>query len=169
MVEFKLPGLADSGVWSYKIRVFNRKSNDSAILVDVTSVENNPTAITLEAFTNVHQIVEVKSEALKIYAKLQSGTSPVLDAKVFATVYKPDSAVLRLELTDDGFGYPDLTQGDGIYSGYLSQFATSNGYYGIEITAINGGEAKIPSVSHQEESSSSEHLSFRDIARLFIL
>ena len=39
-----------------------------------------------------------------------------------AEVRKPQGGLVSLTLVDDGSGYPDITAGDGIYSGYLTAF-----------------------------------------------
>ena len=39
MVQFRLPGRAESGVWSYKVRVFDR-GQSSPVFVDVSAVAN---------------------------------------------------------------------------------------------------------------------------------
>ena len=53
--------------------------------------------------------------------------------------------VIRLELRDNGRGYPDVTAGDGIYSGYLTRLsAAQSRFLAVEVTAINGGGARIP-------------------------
>ena len=57
---------------------------------------------------------------------------------------RPDSTLLRLELRDNGNGYPDLTANDGVYSGYITQFADQPGSYSVKVTAINAGLADVP-------------------------
>ena len=57
-----------------------------------------------------------------LYAKVTQDTLPIQDAHVVAFVYPPslDSRPVKILLKDTGSGYPDITQGDGIYSAYLT-------------------------------------------------
>ena len=49
----------------------------------------------------------------------------------------------RVTLKDQGTGYPDITQGDGIYSAYLPSL--QNGFYSVVINAdYNSGQANLP-------------------------
>ncbi len=64
--------------------------------------------------------------------------------------------MVRLELTDNGNGQSDVTEGDGIYSGFLTALPgspTGSGdgsdetlgtQYTVHVTAINGGAARVP-------------------------
>ena len=45
--------------------------------------------------------------------------------------------------------YPDITAGDGIYSGYFSQYSDKPGMYSVTITATDqSAAARIPTVSY---------------------
>ena len=77
---------------------------------------------------------------------------PVIDAHVKATIFKPGgdldaSSPLTFVLRDNGAGYPDITAGDGIYSGYFADYATVPGLYTVRVVADNNdGLARTPKV-----------------------
>lgn len=62
----------------------------------------------------------------------------------------------RLELRDNGRGYPDVTAGDGVYSGYLPNLPEGADdedgrlFVSVEVTAINAGSARIPVFGSEE-------------------
>ena len=94
---------------------------------------------------------------MTVYARLtRGGHTPVLNARVKATVFKPGAAgEVILDLNDNGAGYPDVTADDGIYSAYFSDFAATPGLYSIRVEADNNdGLARTPKVGAAFSSSS---------------
>ena len=88
-----------------------------------------------------------------VYARVtKGGHLPVIDAHVKATIFKPGgdldaSSPLTFVLRDNGAGYPDITAGDGIYSGYFADYATVPGLYTVRVVADNNdGLARTPKV-----------------------
>ncbi|CAG0886061.1 unnamed protein product [Cyprideis torosa] len=78
---------------------------------------------------------------LVVYASLAKGVNPVVGAKVTAKVTRRTPAVMdnvSLELLDDGMGVPDIQMGDGVYSGYVTQFFHVPSDYEIQVYARNG-------------------------------
>ena len=87
------------------------------------------------------------SGPVTVYARLtRGGHTPVLNARVKATLFKPGAAgEVILDLNDNGAGYPDVTADDGIYSAYFSDFAATPGLYSIRVEADNNdGLARTP-------------------------
>ena len=86
-----------------------------------------------------------------VYARItRGGHAPVLNARVTATVFKPEGGgePTELILNDNGAGYPDLTAGDGIYSAYFADFAPIRGHYSIRVEADNNdGLARTPKLT----------------------
>lgn len=74
-----------------------------------------------------------------IYVIIRKGAYPVQHAKVLATIDGPEGLNIELDLYDDGKGDPDITQNDGIYSRYFTNF-TGKGEYTVKVTATNYGQ-----------------------------
>ncbi|KAK8763692.1 hypothetical protein V5799_033695, partial [Amblyomma americanum] len=74
-----------------------------------------------------------------VYAKVTKGKKVVLDAVVFATVYRPKMQdapqAITIPLHDDGKD-PDVHPDDGTYSGYFTQF-TGKGRYAVAAHVSN--------------------------------
>ncbi len=110
--------------------------------------------ILLEAFTSADGAsgeVDVYGHPVVIHARLTQGSHlPVLRARVVARVFRPgaaggggDGRPVELTLRDDGAGFPDVTEGDGVYSAAFSAFASVPGFYSVQVTADdNGGLAR---------------------------
>ncbi len=64
-----------------------------------------------------------------------TGVRPVVNADVTAEITMPDASTTVLVLLDDG-NSPDLLEGDGEYSGALTDYS-QNGIYDIEVTIGN--------------------------------
>lgn len=94
-------------------------------LIDIKMWTSNPSEVTTDAITS--------HTPLKLYASVSRGSSPVLDAKVKVQVHvlAVNGSLIQLDdiyLLDNGNGNPDLVQGDGIYSRYLTQYPTQGRY-----------------------------------------
>ena len=159
IVYFHMQGLSEAGIWSYKATVYPVVSSSTANEVTVEVIAQ-PTidkseAIKVEAWTNVDVIEGASAidEPVVIYARLTKGQDvPVMNAEVMATVLRPDSSVaFEVILKDAGTGYPDITMGDGIYSGYFTGFSTETGLYSLDVkVSHNEGRATTPTLLNRE-------------------
>ena len=88
-----------------------------------------------------------------IYNRIVRDNSPLLNAEVVATIYHPGNAEpVSIALRDNGSGYPDITNGDGIYSAYFTQFTSEPGFYSVVVTARNKeGQASLPRLTNFEK------------------
>ncbi|GBL73827.1 Calcium-activated chloride channel regulator 4 [Araneus ventricosus] len=77
----------------------------------------------------------------KVYAEVKKGYLAVIEATVIATVERPMGATVDIELRDDGLG-ADVTENDGIYTGYFTHF-NGNGRYAVIARVSNDGQAKL--------------------------
>ncbi|GIY50789.1 calcium-activated chloride channel regulator 1 [Caerostris extrusa] len=77
----------------------------------------------------------------KVYAEVKKGYLAVIGASVTATVERPMGATVDVELRDDGLG-ADVTENDGIYTGYFTHF-NGNGRYAVIARVSNDGQAKL--------------------------
>ena len=80
---------------------------------------------------------ETKTNVVVLYAKLTShqGQLPVNKARIHAKIYGPENERYSLDLHDSGTGYPDITQGDGIYSAYFTGISSATGFYSVTVEA----------------------------------
>ncbi|CAL1275126.1 unnamed protein product [Larinioides sclopetarius] len=81
---------------------------------------------------------KVSPPPVLIYAEVRKGNYPLRNATVTAYVYHPeDDGISEITLLDDGLGNVDVTQNDGIYSHYFTNF-TSTGSYNVYIKVAGG-------------------------------
>ncbi|GIX67627.1 calcium-activated chloride channel regulator 2 [Caerostris extrusa] len=86
----------------------------------------------VDIWTHSTSTKETEQMPVIIYAKVNFGRYPVKEANVSATVMTPDKKEFAVQFFDNGRGDPDITQYDGIYSGYFTDF-TGNGSYEINV------------------------------------
>ena len=155
IVYFYLEGKSEPGIWSYKASLYPVSIARNEVTIEVfaqpTAAQNEEDdTFKVQAWTNVDQNgVKASEKPVIIYAQVTKGQDlPVMNAHVTAFITKPDSSVpFELVLNDRGTGYPDITSGDGIYSGYFTGFTTEEGLYSVDIKVThNGGEASVPSL-----------------------
>ena len=153
LVYFKLAGLQEPGIWSYKAKLF-QKVQYSRVSVQAVAEPSNKEWAKLETWTSVdHEGVNALETPIMIYARLVRDNSPILNAEVVATIHRPGNAEpVSIALRDNGSGYPDITTGDGIYSAYFTQFTSEPGFYSVVVTARNKeGQASLPRLSDSEK------------------
>jgi hypothetical protein len=149
MAYFNLAGMAEPGIWSYTIRLYQTLASHYPVYLEVLGESSDSDAITLNTW---HVQAGETGTEIYIYAEVKQGALPVLDAMVVATVARPlgDDGVetVHVELRDLGTGYPDITKGDGIYSGYFTDFSPQSGSYQVTVSAThNHGNARTPKLS----------------------
>ena len=148
IVYFRLEGPNESGIWSYSTHLHHAVENGAVVSMQVfgeqSQVEGVDEPVKVEAWTNVERGVATNGTII-VYAKVSQDRLPVLDAKVVTHVDGPGLfGPIEIELTDFGSGYPDITANDGIYSGYLLDYASEKGFYSFRVEASNNeGKAKI--------------------------
>ncbi|GFQ84198.1 calcium-activated chloride channel regulator 1 [Trichonephila clavata] len=81
---------------------------------------------------------KISPPPVQIFAEVRKGNYPIKNATVIAYVYHPQSEdVSEISLLDDGLGNIDITEDDGIYSHYFTNF-TSTGFYNVYIKVTGG-------------------------------
>eukprot|EP00095_Tigriopus_kingsejongensis_P010323 maker-scaffold187_size272365-snap-gene-1.30 protein:Tk10323 transcript:maker-scaffold187_size272365-snap-gene-1.30-mRNA-1 annotation:"hypothetical protein DAPPUDRAFT_253437" len=158
MAYFNLHGLNEPGIWSYTIRLYQTLHSHYPVYLEVLGESNDSNAITLDAWVRRSQGGAASPEEVYVYAQVKQGDLPVLDAQVVATIIRPgetDLEPILLTLRDRGNGYPDITQGDGIYSAYFTDFSPISGYYQLSVSASdNDGLARTPKLSASVDADS---------------
>ena len=151
LAYFRLAGAAEPGIWSYTLRLYPTLASHYPVYLEVLGEPSaaSEDAISLEAW---HVQSGEAGTDVYLYAEVRQGSLPVLDARVVATVTRPlgDDGVetVEVELRDLGTGYPDVTKGDGVYSGYFTDLSRQSGSYQVTVSADhNGGNARTPKLS----------------------
>ncbi|XP_071832254.1 calcium-activated chloride channel regulator 1-like [Apostichopus japonicus] len=83
-----------------------------------------------------------KIEIQTLYVAVSQGYTPIINADVRVTVMVPNGPHVPLEVWDDGVG-PDVRSGDGVYSGFFTQFK-GIGRYSVKVTVL--GVSKVTKV-----------------------
>ena len=131
LVLFRFPGDSEPGVWSFRAKLYP----DSALPVREMTVEvlarGKGEAVVVSGLSLEMEGVPV------VAARLVKGHRTVYEAEVVAKVSGPGGS-LDVVLHDSGLGYPDVTAGDGIYSGFLPVFSPVAGPLSVSIRATEG-------------------------------
>ena len=184
MVYFTFSGLLPTGLWKYRAKLYTDTeiSAEDVVTVDAVLTSHQELGFT----TRVLLTEPTESEPVRIVAEVRAGASLVTGATVSALVLLPDSSEVSVPLVDNGLGYPDITAGDGLYSGYLPRLAASPGFYsalvrvdtepesaGVAETRLGAGDCcgrSVPSVTRaslaaSQQQSLSTSLYLRSSAR----
>ena len=149
-VYFEMVGEAETGIWTYSIRLTTSTSAPVlALTLSATASRSGPSTVQLRAWSDATSAAGSSiTGPVLLYAQLTQGDLPLSQATVVATVTGPDGKMSEITLRDDGTGYPDITAGDGVYSAYFTGLGAEPGYYGLQVRAGDGaGSARIPSPS----------------------
>ena len=163
-VHFEFEESVEAGIWTYALKLAVAKSSSNGVAVSVMAYAEasaDSTTVSASVWTS-HEgelaTPTVVGSPILIYAQVTDGLLPVLGAEVVALIRQPggssgigsssSSVVSEIRLMDSGTGYPDMTQGDGIYSAYLTTFSSEAGFYSLAVRARDGnGAARIPSTA----------------------
>lgn len=149
-VYFEFDGTVDTGIWTFSLQLSTTPTKPSVPLsVSAYAELSADSTVTVAAWTSVDRKLHSPTDGpVIIYARVTDGDLPLAGAKVTAEVRQPQGGVVEVELTDGGTGYPDVTSGDGIYSGYMTTFGSVPGFYSLMVRAEDGaGSARIPTHS----------------------
>ncbi|XP_076373850.1 calcium-activated chloride channel regulator 1-like isoform X2 [Tachypleus tridentatus] len=134
----------EEGSWHLNAKVCTKSEQPLVVLI-TSRKKTTQKPLILKAWLsdNVYQFDPSQIPPPIVFAHLQHGTNPVSGAKVIANIHYQDGQMDSFELFDYGIGDPDITKGDGIYSGYLTTI-TAAGHYWLTISAHdNNGRAKV--------------------------
>lgn len=154
MVYFKFSGHLPSGIWSYHAKLYHDSVfPDTKMSVDVVTKSDSDTGLSVEIFTSDVTSVD---RPVRLFAQVTRAGLPVLSALVTAELYMPgdlvDGAMYSLDLHDNGLGYPDITAGDGLYSGYVPGYGLVPGFYSVRVVVTdNNGAAVQPKGQNKGE------------------
>ena len=149
LVYFSLRGPRETGVWSYKIKLYPGHSSASSLVLECWAAGSH-SQVELSGWTSQPRS---PAQPVIIYARLEQDQVPVQSAHLQAVVRHIGSArPTTVRLVDTGSGYPDITRGDGIYSGYFTQFTGEPGLYSVIIEAVNNSSASVVNTKKIENS-----------------
>ncbi|XP_070396062.1 calcium-activated chloride channel regulator 1-like [Dermacentor albipictus] len=130
-VVISIPSPAKVGTWTLHLE--SSSSGPVEVSVSVKSQASKDVDEPIRVTCEMSSMVVDGPDRAVIYAKVTKGIKVVLDAAVFATVYRPKASnqqhTVTLSLHDDGRD-PDIHADDGTYSGYFVQF-TGKGRYAV--------------------------------------
>lgn len=146
-VYFEFESRAEMGIWSFSIQPSLSTTKPSISLsISAYAEQSAESTITVTTWTNVdHGLSSPLDGPVLIYARVLEGNLPVSGVEVRAEIRKPQGELIEIMLEDEGTGYPDVTMGDGIYTGYMTSFSSVSGFYSLVVRAEDGaGRARIP-------------------------
>ncbi|XP_070557434.1 calcium-activated chloride channel regulator 4A-like [Ptychodera flava] len=137
-IVIKVDGIAETGTWEYDIQNTDSARQAVQIYISSKAADSSASPIRLTSTPSINTISESPPKVL-IYADLNQGHSPVLNAEVIATIERPSPhSNLQLQLFDTGRG-ADVTKDDGVYSAYFIDFVDATCStacrYNIKVTA----------------------------------
>ncbi|XP_077986346.1 calcium-activated chloride channel regulator 1-like, partial [Glandiceps talaboti] len=142
-IYVKIDGIAEVGTWVYQIYNPSTSSQVVEVSVDSKSIDPSTHPIRLSSNPSTDYVTESPPIVI-IYADLNQGYSPVLEAKVIAAVERPSPhGVVDVQLLDSGTG-ADIKKDDGVYSGYFVDFieasCSTECRYSIQVTSDDTDE-----------------------------
>ena len=141
LVYFSLRGPRETGVWSYRVKLYSGRQAGAGqqLLLECWAAGSRDRV----GVTSWSEGGAGPSQPVLLYAGLQQDRLPVAGAVVEAVVQQGDTYT-TVPLVDTGSGYPDITRGDGIYSGYFTQFSGEPGQvYSVTVRAVNNNSATV--------------------------
>ncbi|XP_051021569.1 calcium-activated chloride channel regulator 3A-1-like [Acomys russatus] len=129
--RLQIPGIAETGTWTYSL--FNTNTKSQLLTVTVTTRARSPTRPPVIATAHMSQSTAQKDSPMIIYARVSQGFLPVLGANVTAIIEAEGGHQVTLELRDNGAG-ADTVKNDGIYTRYFVD-DRGNGRHSLKVRA----------------------------------
>ena len=148
LVYFTFTGLLPTGLWQYRAKLYTDTHITEEDVVTVDAVLSSQHELDFRT-----EVMVTESLPVVVVAQVTERERLVRGASVTALVLLPDNTHLELELVDNGLGYPDVTAGDGLYTGYLPRLASIPGYYSVLVTVRteeNSSTAALPSIGDSD-------------------
>ena len=147
MVYFSLSGVLEPGVWRYRAKIYPDTILQPEDLVTVDAVLSQVEDTVAEDQRVVASVMWGQtgrdSWPLTLAMRLHMGQRPVMGAEVTCRALSQEGASQAVTMVDNGLGYPDITGGDGVYTGHLAQ--PSPGYIGVMCEARSGENTRLGS------------------------
>ncbi|XP_003515688.3 calcium-activated chloride channel regulator 3A-1-like isoform X1, partial [Cricetulus griseus] len=128
-VRLQIPGIAETGTWTYSLS--NENARSQLLTLTVTTRARSPTVSPVMATAHMSHNTAQYPSPLMVYARVSQGFLPVLGASVTAVIEAEDGHRVTLELWDNGAG-ADTVKNDGIYTRYFTDYH-GNGRYSLKV------------------------------------
>ena len=149
MVYFSLTGVLEPGLWKYRAKIYPDTILQPEDLITVDAVLSQVEGAAEEDHRVVTSVswsqMLPDSWPLTLAVRVHRGERPVMGAVVSCKALSQDGASQSVNMLDNGLGYPDITSGDGVYTGYLAKPPLTPGYIGVVCEVISGANTRIGS------------------------
>ncbi|OBS83389.1 hypothetical protein A6R68_22621, partial [Neotoma lepida] len=98
--RLQIPGIAETGTWTYSL--FNKDAKSQLLAVTVTTRARSPTTPPVIATAHMNQNTAQYPSPMIVYARVSQGFLPVLGANVTAIIEAENGHRVTLELWDNG-------------------------------------------------------------------
>ncbi|XP_031232045.1 calcium-activated chloride channel regulator 4A isoform X2 [Mastomys coucha] len=143
MAYLSIPGTAQVGVWTYNLEA-NVTSEILTITVTSRAASSSVPPITVNAKVNTD--TNIFPSPTIVYAEVLQGYTPIIGARVTATIESNTGKTEELVLLDNGAG-ADAFKDDGVYSRYFTAYS-DNGRYSLKVRADGGTNSARRSLRH---------------------
>ncbi|RWS05834.1 calcium-activated chloride channel regulator 1-like isoform X2 [Dinothrombium tinctorium] len=141
------PPQVKSGVWHLNYKPLNPQQTFVAVAAVIP--DKNSGLINVDCFlSNESRVLEISDDDPFIaYAFVSKGFYAYVEsAKVTLTIYDSSGKVVQQsQMYDDGFGEPDITRGDGIYSTFITEVREPD-HYRVVVTVLSENNTKLNSL-----------------------
>nr|AAS86333.2 calcium activated chloride channel variant [Mus musculus] len=143
MAYLSIPGTAQVGVWTYNLEA---KENSEILTITVTSRAANSSVPPITVNAKVNTDTNTFPSPMIVYAEVLQGYTPIIGARVTATIESNSGKTEELVLLDNGAG-ADAFKDDGVYSRFFTAYSV-NGRYSLKVRADGGRNSARRSLRH---------------------
>ncbi|XP_021014284.1 calcium-activated chloride channel regulator 4A isoform X2 [Mus caroli] len=143
MAYLSIPGTAQVGVWTYNLEA---KENSEILTITVTSRAANSSLPPITVNAKVNTDTNTFPSPMIVYAEVLQGYTPIIGARVTATIESNSGKTEELVLLDNGAG-ADAFKDDGVYSRFFTAYSV-NGRYSLKVRADGGKNSARRSLRH---------------------
>ncbi|GAB1288210.1 Chloride channel accessory 4B [Apodemus speciosus] len=143
MAYLSIPGTAQVGVWTYNLKA---KVNSEILTITVTSRAASSSVPPITVNAKVNTDTNSYPSPMIVYAEVLQGYTPIIGARVIATIESSSGKTEELVLLDNGAG-ADAFKDDGVYSRYFTAYS-ENGRYSLKVRADGGTNSARRSLQH---------------------
>ncbi|XP_052034439.1 calcium-activated chloride channel regulator 4A-like [Apodemus sylvaticus] len=143
MAYLSIPGTAQVGIWTYNLEA---KANSEILTITVTSRAASSSVPPITVNAKVNTDTNSYPSPMIVYAEVLQGYTPIIGARVTATVESGSGKTEELDLLDNGAG-ADAFKDDGVYSRYFTAYS-ENGRYSLKVRADGGTHSARRSLQH---------------------
>ena len=131
------------GVWTYNLEA---KENSEILTITVTSRAANSSVPPISVNAKVNTDTNTFPSPMIVYAEVLQGYTPIIGARVTATIESNSGKTEELVLLDNGAG-ADAFKDDGVYSRFFTAYSV-NGRYSLKVRADGGTNSARRSLRH---------------------